>query len=521
MGGIKTPIEIESNLSWNRLVRQSFQAIPVPESWDAQWKFQIPPVSYPANGFIYLIGVGSESAPPTWRLGCSVRLASGAVPDSTGEFSSAAGLPLRIDDRRPCTLGSYTLLTWPDMNLVDPHLIVEFPHWLQDATIEIFWYDGKTTGDFFSKLRESLVEIFGDTAYLDENLGQYMAAKTREVIQGHEGSEDPHIRYLQKYEAAQQYLRIADLDEAIADSDALRIALNNYILKSEAAAFVSVETFNQERTFVDASIEEIKAIAAADLAAHEGASNPHGITPGMIGAVTQQEIDAALASHLAAIDPHPQYLTQDRGDIFYAPKVATENAIASHLTAINPHGITPDAIGAAAASHSHIGTQITGNIFGSAWNITGIAAISNGGTGASNASRALINLGAAAINHLHNIAQISDVAIGTNSISLGKNFKIGWGISDNQWLDYGSQNTIYKDIDTRSAGFSKIPIYVSSLYGNSSHWIVTGATSIYVPTATGFRIYATVPDDSRSYIVSASFAAQYDWRIAWLGIQAN
>ena len=360
MAGIKTPIEIESNLSWNRLVRQSFQAIPVPESWNAQWKFQIPPVSYPANGFIYLVGVGSDSAPPTWRLGCSVRLASGAVPDSTGEFASAGGLPLRVDDRRPCTLGSYTLLMWPDMNLADPHLIIEFPHWLQDATIEIFWYDGETTGDFFSKLRESLVEIFEDTAYLNENLGQYVAAKTREAIQGHEASENPHSRYLEKYEASQQYLRISDLDVAIADSDALRIALNNYILKSEAAAFVSVESFNQERTFVDASIEDAKAIAAADLAAHLGATNPHDITPEMIGA-----LEEGFRTH----DHDEKYAAIDHSHEAIAP---TANLQANSLTLNQPLAIigggtgattiadvranleiTPDNIGAAAVTHSH------------------------------------------------------------------------------------------------------------------------------------------------------------------------
>lgn len=38
---------------------------------------------------------------------------------------------------------------------------------------------------------------------------------------------------------------------------------------------------------------------------HLSLTNPHGITPEMIGAVTQQEIDAALTSHLAAIDPDP------------------------------------------------------------------------------------------------------------------------------------------------------------------------------------------------------------------------
>ena len=413
MGGIKTPIEIESNLSWNRLVRQSFQAIPVPESWNAQWKFQIPPVSYPANGFIYLVGVGSDSAPPTWRLGCSVRLASGAVPDSTGEFASAGGLPLRVDDRRPCTLGSYTLLMWPDMNLADPHLIVEFPHWLQDATIEIFWYDGETTGDFFSKLRESLVEIFEDTAYLNENLGQYVAAKTTEAIQGHEASENPHSRYLEKYEASQQYLRINDLDEAIADSDALRIALNSYILKSEAnAAFVPVETFNQERTFVDAAIDEAKAIAAAELAAHLGATNPHNITPQAIGALEEgfrvhnhDEKYAAIDHSHEAIEP-------------------TANLQVNSLSLSQPLSIIGGGTGANNATNARtnlglgtLATQNSNNVAingGSITFLTNPLPIAAGGTSATTAAKARAQLGAVGADHPH------------NKVSSAMNFSNGW-----------------------------------------------------------------------------------------------
>ncbi|KOR33662.1 MULTISPECIES: hypothetical protein [Planktothricoides] len=54
--------------------------------------------------------------------------------------------------------------------------------------------------------------------------------------------------------------------------------------------------------------------------------------------------------------------------------------------------LTPEAIGAAAASHTQTGAQISGNISGSAANITGIAAIANGGTGLSTVSAARTNL---------------------------------------------------------------------------------------------------------------------------------
>lgn len=98
-------------------------------------------------------------------------------------------------------------------------------------------------------------------------------------------------------------------------------------------------------------------------------------------------------SHLSASDPHPQYLTQTEGDTLYAPN----NAIASHLAASNPHSITPTLIGAAPTSHTHTGSQVSGNISGNAANVTGVVEIANGGTGASTAATALTNLGAAAV----------------------------------------------------------------------------------------------------------------------------
>ena len=69
--------------------------------------------------------------------------------------------------------------------------------------------------------------------------------------------------------------------------------------------------------------------------------------------------------------------------------------------------LTPAAIGAAAATHTHTGSQISGNISGNAANVTGVVAIANGGTGAVNAAAALTNLGAAPTSHTHTGSQIS------------------------------------------------------------------------------------------------------------------
>jgi len=513
MGGLITPNEIESNLSSNRLYQNYFTAYNVPKTSDKRWQFKIPRKIIGCRGFVFLVGCSINSAPNHWRLGCTVQYASYSSPDSTVILDPDAINLIRVEERKQCILNSYTLCIWPDLNAQQTCLIIDFPHWLMDATIEIFWYNGEYETNFFSKLRESLTGIFGDAAYLDNNLGEYINSRVQISLADHVVNENAHNQYLKSDEASQIYLKLSKLDAAIADSNALSIALDPYLLKSQAnLTFVPKETFEQERTFTDEAVQEAKDIAAADLASHVAASNPHNISPEAIGALEEGFRSHTHDEKYAAIE-HSHDEINPQG-----------NLQVNSLTLSQPLGILGGGTGAstaAAASHTQTGAQIYGNISGNAANITGIAAIANGGTGASTAAAALTNLGAAAINHPHNIAQISDIGTTANSISLGNNFKIGWGISDNQWLDYGSLNTIWKNIDTSSAGFSKPPIYFTSIYGNSSHWMSLGHSSIYAPTANGFIIHITIPNHENRYIITPSLAAQYNWRIAWLGIQAG
>ena len=61
-------------------------------------------------------------------------------------------------------------------------------------------------------------------------------------------------------------------------------------------------------------------------------------------------------------------------------------------------------------------------------------------------------------------------------------------VGSTNWISVG-QGDIYVDVDTSAAGFSSVPNYVTSLAGNSNHWITTGASSVYLLTEDGFRIY--------------------------------
>lgn len=76
---------------------------------------------------------------------------------------------------------------------------------------------------------------------------------------------------------------------------------------------------------------------------------------------------------------------------------------------------------------------------------------------------------------------------------------------------------IVVDVNTSSGHFSTPPVYITSLGGDSSHWATTGATSVYVPTATGFRVYVRWSD---GHPITPAEANGFKWHINWIGMEA-
>jgi len=79
------------------------------------------------------------------------------------------------------------------------------------------------------------------------------------------------------------------------------------------------------------------------------------------------------------------------------------------------------------------------------------------------------------------------------------------------WKRY-SDDGIYVDIDTSSGGFSSVPFYFTSLGGTSHHWTTRGATSIYEPSASKFRVYLYQSG------ITVAEANQHKWHINWIAI---
>jgi hypothetical protein len=83
------------------------------------------------------------------------------------------------------------------------------------------------------------------------------------------------------------------------------------------------------------------------------------------------------------------------------------------------------------------------------------------------------------------------------------------------WVAYGASG-IYVDVDTTAARLTGNPVYVTSIGGTSNQWATTGATSIYAPTPTGFRVYVRYADGGP---LTPAVANGYQWHINWIAME--
>ena len=86
-------------------------------------------------------------------------------------------------------------------------------------------------------------------------------------------------------------------------------------------------------------------------------------------------------------------------------------------------------------------------------------------------------------------------------------------VGSTAWQQYPDGEGIFVDVNTSSAQFTTTPIYITSLGGTSAHWHTTGATSIYLPTPTGFRVYVRWANGGS---LTPAFANQNGWHINWI-----
>ncbi|WP_363228128.1 hypothetical protein [Bdellovibrio sp. ArHS] len=93
-------------------------------------------------------------------------------------------------------------------------------------------------------------------------------------------------------------------------------------------------------------------------------------------------------------------------------------------------------------------------------------------------------------------AKITGNLVGAVKDTSGTALRMCSGTSANSgWTYYSLHSAVtgscgaYMNIDTSACGFSTVFRYFPSIQGDGGHWVTTGATSVYTPTATSFRIY--------------------------------
>ncbi len=82
------------------------------------------------------------------------------------------------------------------------------------------------------------------------------------------------------------------------------------------------------------------------------------------------------------------------------------------------------------------------------------------------------------------------------------------------WSEY-SQDAIKLEVNTTSYNFKSTPIYLTTLGGNSAHYVTIGITSIYNSNPNGFTVYIKSTTPSKNLL---SEAKQSKWYVQWVAL---
>ncbi|MFI7440910.1 hypothetical protein [Nonomuraea indica] len=86
---------------------------------------------------------------------------------------------------------------------------------------------------------------------------------------------------------------------------------------------------------------------------------------------------------------------------------------------------------------------------------------------------------------------------------------VGWNLYVN------NSPGLYIDVDTSAAHFTGDPVYTVSVGGLAHHFELTGTSTVYQPTATGFRVYIRW---SNGQPLTVEDAQTYGWYVNWIGV---
>ncbi|HLO89248.1 MAG TPA: hypothetical protein VK203_30160 [Nostocaceae cyanobacterium] len=80
-------------------------------------------------------------------------------------------------------------------------------------------------------------------------------------------------------------------------------------------------------------------------------------------------------------------------------------------------------------------------------------------------------------------------------------------------------NGLLVAVDTSAAGFTRTPIYVTSIGGDAYHWGLTGTSAVYKATEKGFEISVRFEGDFTGVAITPEKANEYKWHVNWIAIE--
>jgi hypothetical protein len=87
-------------------------------------------------------------------------------------------------------------------------------------------------------------------------------------------------------------------------------------------------------------------------------------------------------------------------------------------------------------------------------------------------------------------------------------FIYGGESSCDDWMEYADGPGMFVDVNYEHLKLESAPHVVTSLHGNSSHWLIPGGSCVYNVSKNGFRVFIQSTD--------LNSAKEYNWRIQYL-----
>ncbi len=117
--------------------------------------------------------------------------------------------------------------------------------------------------------------------------------------------------------------------------------------------------------------------------------------------------------------------------------------------------------------------------------------------------------------------QTLSVTFGTDGTKIASGSTIPGATKWQAFKNYG----IYVDVDTSAAGFTQIPVYVTSIGGGSiesKHWRTLGGNCVYETTPKSFRVYLKWDSTSGTdKVLSPQYANDEKWHINWMAFEPS